>query len=131
MNKLLMILLSIGVLLSCSKGYDNKNSDLIGKWKLVEVLADPGDGSGTFHGVISEKFIEFKSDGTVTSNGSICNMSVESVSSSSGTYSLSDSTILPTKCPIIPLKIKFHKNGSTLTIFYPCDEACIAKYIKN
>jgi hypothetical protein len=131
MNKVLMILISIGVLISCSKSDDNKNSDLIGKWKLIEVLADPGDGSGTFHSVSSEKIIEFQSNGTVTSNGSICAISVESGSSSSGTYSLSDSTINSSDCPSTPLKIKFHINGSTLTINYPCDEACIAKYIKK
>lgn len=131
MNKVLIVLFSIGVLISCSKSDDNKNSDLIGKWKLIEVLSDPGDGSGTFHSVSSEKIIEFQSNGTITSNGSICDMSVESVSSSSGTYSLSDSIINSSDCPSSPLKIKFHKNGSTLTISYPCDEACIAKYIKK
>jgi len=126
-----MILFSTGVLISCSKSEDNKNSDLIGKWKLVEVLADPGDGSGTFHSISSEKIIEFQSNGTVTSNGSICDMSFESVSSSSGTYSLSDSTINSSSCSNSPLKIKFRMVGSELTINYPCDEACIAKYIKK
>jgi hypothetical protein len=131
MNKVLMILFSTGVLISCSKSDDYKNSDLIGEWKLVEVLADPGDGSGTFHSVSSEKIIEFQSNGIVTSNGSICDMSVESVSSSSGTYSLSDSTINSSGCSNTPLKIKFRKEGSGLIISYPCDEACIAKYIKK
>ena len=131
MNKVLIVLFSIGVLISCSKSDDNKNSDLIGKWKLIEVLADPGDGSGTFHSVSSEKIIEFQSNGTITSNGSICDMSIESVSSSSGTYSLSDSTINSSNCSNTPLKIRFRKEGSALTISYPCDEACIAKYLKK
>ena len=126
-----MILISTGVLISCSKSDDNKNADLIGKWKLIEVLADPGDGSGIFHSVLSEKIIEFQSNGTVTSNGSICDMAIEPVSSSSGTYSLSDSTINSSNCSNGPLKIKFRQKGSTLTISYPCYEACIAKYIKE
>jgi hypothetical protein len=103
---------------------------LIGKWKLIEVLADPGDGSGIFHTVSSDKVIEFKPDGTVVSNGSICYMSIESNSSSSGTYSLPDSTINSSDCQNSPFKIKFSKENAKLIIRYPCDEACIAKYIK-
>ena len=131
MNKVLIVLFSIGILISCRKSDDNKNSDVVGKWKLIEVLADPGDGSGTFHGVSSEKILEFQANGTVTSNGSICDMSIESVSPSFGTYSLSDSTISSSNCSNSPFKIKFRNEGSTMTISYPCDEACIAKYIKK
>ena len=131
MKKVLIILLSIGVFISCTKNDDSKNTDLIGKWKLIEVLADPGDGSGIFHSVSSDKIIEFQSNGTVTSNGSICDMSIESASSSSGTYSLSDSTINSPICSNSPLKIKFHKEGSSLIISYPCNEACVARYIKK
>jgi hypothetical protein len=127
----LLTLFLTGVLISCNKSDDNTDCDLIGTWKLIEVLADPGDGSGTFHSVSSEKILEFQSDGTVWSNGSICDMSIEAVSSNSGTYSLSDSTINSSDCPNTPIKIRFHKIGSTLTVSYPCDEACIAKYVKK
>ncbi|MBN2666961.1 MAG: hypothetical protein JXR67_10645 [Bacteroidales bacterium] len=131
MNKTLLTLFLTGVLISCNKSDDNTDCDLIGSWKLIEVLIDPGDGSGTFHSVSSEKILEFRTDGTVWSNGSICDMSIESVSSSSGTYSLSDSTINSSGCPDTPIKIRFHKVGSTLTVSYPCDEACISKYVKK
>ncbi len=131
MNKIFLVLWSFGVLFSCSKSEENTNTDLIGKWKLIEVLADPGDGSGTFHSVSSDKIIEFHSTGTVTSNGSICSMSIESNSSSSGTFSLSDSTINSPDCSAYPLKIGFQKEGSILIISYPCDEACMEKYSKN
>jgi len=97
----------------------------------MEVLADPGDGSGTFHGVTSEKIVEFLPNGILTSNGSICDMSIESGSPSAGSYSLSDSTINSSDCSNTPLMIKFHKKGTTLTISYPCDEACLAKFIKK
>jgi hypothetical protein len=129
MNKFIVILFSTVVLISCNKS-DNKNSDLIGKWKLKEVLSDPGDGSGSFHSVSSEKVIEFHSNGTVTSNGAICSMAIESNSASSGTYLLPDSTINSANCSTAS-KIKFHKKGSTLTLNYTCDEACAAKYTKE
>lgn len=132
MNRILIFLFSIGILINCNKNDENKDTDLIGKWKLVAVLVDPGDGSGTFQSVSSDKIIEFQSNGVITSNGSICDITIESSSASSGTYSLSDSTIISSSCSDnIPLKIRFHKNGSILTINYPCDEACIAKYIKE
>ena len=131
MNKTLLTLFLSGILLSCNKSDYNKDFELIGTWELIEVLSDPGDGSGTFHKVSSDKVLIFQSDGTILSNGSICDMSIESVSSSSGTYSLSDSTINSSDCPNTPIKIKFHKTGSTLTISYPCFEACIAKYVKK
>jgi hypothetical protein len=129
--KKLLILLSLLSAISCDK-VDDKNFDteLIGKWGLKEVLADPGDGSGTFHAVESNKIIEFHSDGTITSNGTICDMSIESNNSTSGTYSITDSTISSIDCNN-QMKIRFEKTGSSLVINYPCIEPCRAKYVKK
>ncbi|MDD3788879.1 MAG: hypothetical protein PHO94_09315 [Petrimonas sp.] len=87
MKKILVLLIFCGVLFSCDKSDDTENTELIGKWKLTEVLADPGDGSGTFHKVSSNKTIEFQPNGAITSNGSICEMLGETTIPSSGTYS--------------------------------------------
>ena len=38
---------------------EEETDDLRNKWKLIEVLADPGDGSGTFQPVESDKTISF------------------------------------------------------------------------
>ncbi len=134
MKKILVLLIFCGVLFSCDRSDDTENTELIGKWKLTEVLADPGDGSGTFHTVSSNKTIEFQPNGVITSSGSICEMLGETTIPSSGTYSLSDSTINGSDCPfdplISPLKIRFRHKGSELQIYYPCIEGCIAKYVK-
>jgi hypothetical protein len=130
MRKILIVFFSVGTVISCAKK-DNIDSDLTGKWRLIEVLADPGDGSGTFHSVSSQKIIEFHSDGTVTSNGSICDMSIESNNPSIGIYSLSDSTINSSNCDNSGMKIRFMMTGPSLIINYPCDEACQAKYLKE
>ena len=129
--KKLLILLSLLSAISCNKD-DDKNADteLIGKWGLIEILADPGDGSGTFHAVQSNKIIEFHSNGTITSNGTICDMSIESSNSTSGTYSIADSTISSIDCNN-QMKIRFEKNGSSIIINYPCFEPCRAKYVKK
>ena len=70
MKNSILILLAM-FLLNCSSD-DSKPSGetaLIGKWKLIEQLADPGDGSGTFQPIESDIVIEFFSNGNVEVNG--------------------------------------------------------------
>lgn len=124
------ITITILTFISCTQ---NDNSDatspLIGTWKLKEILADPGDGSGIFNTVITNKQLTFYNNGTITSNGSICDMSVEANISTNGTYNETDSTINSTNCN--NSTIKYELNGNTLILNYPCFEACKAKYVKE
>ncbi|MEY8862589.1 hypothetical protein [Tenacibaculum singaporense] len=85
MKKQILLLLVVSLMFSCNNDEDNLETELIGKWKLIEVLADPGDGSGTFEPVRSNKTIEFKSDGTLTTNNSLCDPYSDEMISS-GTY---------------------------------------------
>ena len=131
MKKVLIVLGLVITLSSCDKNDDEKtDSSLIGEWGLTEVLGDPGDGSGTFQAVESNKVIVFHDDGTVTSNGVICDMSIEANESSSGTYSLVDSTISSDNCTN-QMKIAFRQYDSELILSYPCIEPCLAKYEKK
>ncbi|KAB1160498.1 hypothetical protein F7018_01075 [Tenacibaculum aiptasiae] len=87
MKRIVLILTTIGILFSCDNDHElNSNVELVGNWKLIEVLADPGNGSGTFKAVESNKTIEFKANGTITTNGSLCNPYSKEIISS-GTYS--------------------------------------------
>lgn len=131
MKQLLIILCLIGLLSSCNSD-DNlsSNTSLVGEWKLIEILADPGDGSGTFSAVESEKRIKFHQDGTFTSNGTICNMSIEANNPTSGTYSLINSTINSQDCNSPEYDYQFKQDGKILKIMYPCIEPCKAKYRK-
>ena len=131
MKQLLIILISAVLFHACEKDDQTTDTYIIGKWKLIEVLADPGDGSGTFHSVNSNKIIEFHADGTISSNGSICDMSVEADEASTGLYSLEDHTISSSDCSYSPLKITFEFQGSNLILNYPCIEPCRAKYKKR
>ncbi len=115
----------------CSCKKNRTENALVGKWLLTETLADPGDGSGTFQAVNSSKTLTFNGDGTVTSNGSICLLSIESNTSSSGTYSTGDSTITSSDCTNSPLALTYELDGSTLIINYPCIEACKGKFEKQ
>ena len=91
MKIIAFIFITLGILNSCNNDDDsNRSTELIGNWKLIEVLVDPGDGSGTFSTVESSKIITFQNDGIITSNGTICDMSLEANNPTSGTYSTSD-----------------------------------------
>lgn len=98
MKKNIIILLTILTFSSCNKEdpftrNEVTGNEFIGKWRLIEQLADPGDGSGVFTSVASEKILEFFDNGIVTStNGSLCNpYSEEQITS--GTFSLVENKI--------------------------------------
>ena len=132
MKKILFILLTVGILYSCDKDDDsNSNTKLIGNWKLIEVLGDPGDGSGTFNSVESDKIITFENDGTITSNGNLCDMSINSDNQTSGTYSNSEMSFNSADCNNPDYDFTFEQNGNVLIINYPCIEPCQTKYIKE
>ncbi len=121
----------IPLLLSC-EGDDTVSPELIGTWQLSEVLADPGDGSGTFNSIDSDKTITFFADGSVQSNATLCNLSTQPDEPSAGVYSLQDSTITP-DCPgqDFFFNIKFVIEGSNLILTYLCIESCAEKYVKR
>ncbi len=133
MKKILFTLFTVGILCACSDDDDNSNSniELIGNWKLTAVLVDPGDGSGTFSTVESDKIITFENNGTITSNGNLCDMTISSDNQTSGTYSIAKSTFNSTDCNNSNHNFSFEQNGNILIIGYPCIEPCQAKYIKE
>ncbi|HLO57383.1 MAG TPA: lipocalin family protein [Bacteroidales bacterium] len=131
MKSVLFLLISLVLFYSCEKSADIiANADVLGKWKLVQVLADPGDGSGQFRNVDNDISIVFHSDGTVSSNGMLCNISIVPDGEYYGTYSLNDSTITPDGCPYPQTKLSFEITGNYMIIHYPCIEACRSRFKK-
>lgn len=135
MKKLLLTLFILGAF-SCSSSENDVPLELIGTWSLQEVNNDPGDGSGTFLKVKSDKFLIFKKNLEVTSNGSICENSANADSPSKGTYHISqdseDSGVITSgACEHLSSQITFKLKGTTLYVYYPCIEACVAKYVKK
>ena len=132
MKKIILILATIGILFSCDKDDKiNSNIELIGNWRLIEVLSDPGDGSGKFHPVKSDKIISFEDDGIITSNGNLCDISINSDHPTSGTYSISDLKIKSSNCRHPNYYMSFKQQGDILIVNYPCIEGCSAKYKKQ
>lgn len=124
--------MSIGILISCSKDENDnsKTAELIGQWKLIEQLADPGDGSGTFQSIDSQKIIEFSENEIVTSkNGSLCHpYSDEQISS--GSYSLSEKRIT-TNCQNVNIAfIGFEIKENYLLLHFASNEGFSQKFEK-
>ncbi|WP_160114581.1 lipocalin family protein [Aquimarina sp. AU474] len=89
-----IVLLLTFCLFSCSNDDDNSDPiNLIGQWRLYEQLADPGDGSGVFRAIDSDKTLKFFTNGVITSqNGSLCEpYSNEQITT--GTYSITENKI--------------------------------------
>lgn len=126
--KLLISLVFLN-LISCNKSDTvNTPNTLVGTWKYSEMYADPGNGSGVFTPVTSNKTLTFDANGTVTSNGSLCDMSTASNASSTGTYTATTNTINPNSCPSSNIIYEF--SGTSLILNYPCIEPCKAKFVK-
>lgn len=127
----------IGLVFSCYKDDNNypvytpSETTLVGTWQLIQVLNDPGNGSGEFYDVDSDKTITFSDDSTVSSNGSLCQTSTSSDTPTEGTYSDLQYIIDSADCYVnedIPISFGIH---DTYLIFsYPCIEPCQAKFVK-
>ncbi len=126
MKNIIFCAFIIATVLSCNKN-EEAVSDLVGTYLLIEVLLDPGDGSGTFESVTSNKTVTLLIDETITSNGDLCAMSQETSGATAGTYSEADGTISSPNCS----DLNFELNGNELIIDYPCIEPCRAKFLRQ
>ncbi len=97
------------------------NKTLLGKWQLIEVLADPGDGSGTFQSVLNGEIIEFIND------NSIIGFSEFGDCSSDANFSEETKKITFFGCDFT---FSFSLKEENLLIYPPCIEACANKYKK-
>jgi hypothetical protein len=95
MKRILCILVIIG----CSPHEEIDSTILVGKWKLIESLADPGDGSGTYQPVKGNYFIDFLTDGTFIANEAMCYKDQIINQPSSGTYDSVKLTLSFNNCP--------------------------------
>jgi hypothetical protein len=61
MKKIVLVILSALMIASCNKD----EAVITGEWKLIARLMDPGDGSGVFTEVESDKTITFFKNGNL------------------------------------------------------------------
>ena len=128
MKKLLFVYAALFLLNACDK--DEAAPGIIGEWKLIEVLADPGDGSGHFRAVSSDKRITFMKDGTYSSTGFICNFTLDAEETSHGSYTTTE-TGYQIACSETPgFSIDLQIEGGFLILSLPCIEPCLQKFRK-
>lgn len=130
--KLLFLISSLFLIASsCTKETSKPQTGIVGEWKLVEELVDPGDGSGTFQPVSSNKVIVFLGNGTFQANDDMCFMSSQVTSTHTGTYDTTTETFSPNNCTTMaPMSYQYSVNGNTLILTYPCICGCQQKYTR-
>jgi hypothetical protein len=126
--KLFLIFVALtfsGLLISCDKQLLDQIPDnsIIGKWKLYQTLADPGDGSGTWYSAYRLSYVTIHSNGVIECTGD----ELYQVQS----YHIVDSThvelVFKSSQKIL---YRFEVKNPILEINAPCREACGLRYIK-
>lgn len=131
MKKITFLIAITAVLFnSCTQEFIEGVTDpnLLGDWKLVQVLADPGDGSGTFQDIDSDSELSFQSDGTFISNSPLCNFANQSGSSMKGTYDVENKSMESDDCSWDDWRVDYSVDGNTLILYFLCIEPCAQKY---
>ena len=127
--------LAILILISCSvndsaidvPNKSNTSNELLGEWKLIERLVDPGDGSGIFHPVQSDKKIDFMENLQFESSQPLCVLIPSSHEIGKGTYTLDSQKLFPINCDFTS-ELNYQLENGFLIINYLCIEACAEKY---
>ncbi|WP_147203520.1 hypothetical protein [Segetibacter aerophilus] len=115
---------------ACTKNYivdDSINSAIVGKWFLVETLADPGDGSGRWTPVSDPNryYMKFNSDGSLENNtpGILANLRrYKTPNDSSINFVYPDGA---------SFSLRYKIEGNSLTLSGGCIEACGSKFIRR
>lgn len=106
----------------------NADNDIVGQWILVEMLLDPGDGSGEYMPVESSRTITFAEDGTYTSNADICSLSTISGEPTSGNYAaVEDGYTIECDSPF-PSSLNISLENGDLILAFFCIEPCLQKF---
>ncbi len=138
MKKLLFIIITLIFSLGCTEqdtNSANPSNALLGTWQLIAVLADPGDGSGTFIPVDSDAIITFNADGSFVSSHALCNsITTDSTINTSGTYDITTMILLPDNCSQLGdaagFNIFFSLTEGELILSLPCIEPCGQRFKK-
>ena len=143
MRKIGFAILTI-LFFACSDSDDTitlaDNPELSGTWLLVEQNLDPGDGTGYFKKVDSDKTIQFLADGIFRSKGELCELNAASGPETFGKFIINDTLtkekypfenyLLQDGCDFENYRIGIHLDGSSLILTYLCFEGCSQKFRK-
>jgi hypothetical protein len=122
MKKLFLFATVLFSVAACERTTPVGNNSLIGKWKLSESLADPGDGSGTWQlaDPLHPSHLEFKNDGTLS-------FSPYDIYNSDRYQVTSDSTMVFFRGSE-SFNMRYNFSKTILSLYAPCIEACGSRY---
>jgi hypothetical protein len=122
---LLLLPLCTTLLVSCRKGdsVSTEKTALTGTWKLIETLAGPGDGSGTWQPAASPLVITFNTDGSLAGNAFPQARSYDVASDTDIRFTFADGTFINYNYALTATTLILSGGG--------CIEACGAKFIKT
>ena len=125
---LILITFSLPILFISCKKTDLKtkqNMSLIGRWTLIESLADPGDGTGKWKKVDKPNyyFIQFNKDSTIQNN-------MYTASGELTHFKVSGSNIKLIYADSNTLSLFYKLERCNLTLQGGCYEPCGTKYKK-
>lgn len=132
MKKLFLLLLAAFALPACQKDQDDRLNLTVleGTWLLTEVLFDPGDGSGEFRKVDSERQLSLTPENTYSANYDIC-QAIEEGENFTGIFERIDAQEFLIPCAGSLLNsVQGRLEGGFLVLYYPCDEPCAYKFRK-
>lgn len=130
-KKLFFFVALVAFFSSCGKDDSDNNTENLpegvsSQWKLIAQYNDPGDGSGGFEPVESNKSLVFYDDGTLVCYGSLCSTLTGSDVSNNGVYDASNFIITTEECD--QYTVRYAYEDDYLILKYPCDEPCHEKY---
>jgi len=132
-SSLLLILGLMAIVSSCEEDTVGPK-ELLGTWELSEVLADPGDGSGTFQPAAENFKITFLPEGELwMDQGLFCTPSLKLFDGANGSYDTARNVILSHECATDETtpKYSYEVNANNeLIVYLPCIEPCANKFIK-
>lgn len=126
----LVAIVSSFLFICCEKNCNReelKDSSIVGKWMLVETLADPGDGSGkwTAVDVQGKYFLKFNADGRLEGN------SLERFGNLTRYKVLNDSSVNFIYADGREFALRYKIRRDSLTITGGCIEACGSRFIRK
>ena len=140
MKKIFLLVCIIATIFSCKIievfHPSNPESNIVSCWKLVELLDYPGNDSGTYQPVISEKQLIFRKDGIVKSNFMFCclgdasNLKTDSYAKYDDTKKTINFYYSYNKKRKQVALHYYYLNDSILELDHPCEEGCGEKYLK-
>jgi hypothetical protein len=122
-----LLIAAILFVAACGKeSVKSGNTSLTGKWKLVQTLLDPGDGSGVWRAAVASTELQLNADGTTSGTTFPAYVSYIIKDSVTLTFSQADKTIQN-------YRYKISHNTLTMSPDGPirCIEACGIRFRKE